>query len=89
MSKTLNGQNFFKKNFKLALSLLHLPIFQCYLENPISIIACFPFYSPFRFTLIKLLRPHSICDCTAYKLIKYRQFQISENKLDETPYAIL
>ena len=31
----------------------------------------------------------SSCDCIAYELIKYIQFQISENKLDETPYVML
>ena len=60
--------------------------FQCYLENAASIIACFDFYSlPF---LIQILL-HSSWDCIAYKLIKYNQFQVSENKPDETPYVTL
>ena len=33
--------------------------------------------------------PHSSCDFIAYKLIKYNQFQSSENKPDETPYTML
>ena len=31
--------------------------------------------------------PYSSCDCIAYEIIKYNQFQISENKPDETLYA--
>ena len=42
MTKTLNNQNSPKQNF-------YAPTFQCYLENPASLNACFPLFPTFLF----------------------------------------
>ena len=67
-----------------------LHTFQYYLENPAWIIACFPLYSfLFISNFINFFWPHSNCDHIAYKLIKYNQFQIIENKPYETLCVML
>ena len=86
MTKAMNGQNSSKQNFH------PLSTFQCYLVNSASINAYFPFFflSPFLISnVMNFFWRHSSCDCMAYEIMKYNQFQISENKPDETPYVKL
>ena len=54
------------------------PIFQCYLENPGLVNACFPLphHLPFSFQ-------------TSDQPILTNRFQIIDNKPNETPYVIL
>ena len=95
MTKTLNGQNSYKQNFKLATTLPLPPFstfqyFNAIWNTLLQLLLVLLFTdSLLHFKLIKFLLPQSTCDCIAYKLIKYRQFQISEIKLDKTPYAVL
>ena len=67
------------------------PPFNAISETLLQLLLSFLFTpSLFHFKLYKfLLTPLQCCDYIAYKLIKYNQFQISENKPDETPYVML
>ena len=59
---------------------------QCYFENPVSIIACFPFFHIFLTSnFIKFqLDSTPIGNLWLCGLIKYNRFQISGNKSNET-----
>ena len=78
-TKALNSQSTLKKNFILS-------IFQCYLENPASLNACFLlFHGPFLFqTLLNFNWPHSSWDFVACLLIS-----IINSKLVEIKHMIL
>ena len=81
--KIIKWSKFYKTKFPTPFS-----TFQYYLENPASIIACFPFYS-LLFSCQTSGDTTLVVIAISYELIKYNQFQISENKSDETPYVML
>ena len=59
-------------------------LFSAIWKTLLQLLLVFPFTpSLFDFRLYELLQIHSKCDYMAYKLIKYNQFQISENKPNE------
>ena len=80
MAKAMNGQN--------SQPLLHLSMLfgkPCF--NYCLFSSLLPRY--FISNFINFLWLHFSCNCIAYELIRYVQFQISENKPDETPYVML
>ena len=68
-------------------SLPPFPPFNVIWKTLLKLLLVFVFTpSLFHFKLYKLLLTYSSCDCIAYELIKNNQFQIGENKPDETHY---
>ena len=76
--KVLNGQNSSKQNSEHP-----SPPFNAIWKTLLLLLLVFLFNpSFFHFKLYKFFWPHFSCDCMAYELIKYSQFQISGNRPD-------
>ena len=85
MTKALNDQNSSNQNSQPP-----YPPSNAIWKTLLQLLLVFFFIpSLFYFKLYKFLLTHSSCDCIAYKLIKYNQFRVSENKPDETCYVTL
>ena len=85
MIKALNGRNFSSQNFQPL-----FPPFIAIWKTLLQLMLAFLFItSVFYFKPLNLFWSQPNCDCIAYELIKYNQFQIIENKPDETAYLML
>ena len=85
MTKALNDQNSSNQNSQPP-----YPPSNAIWKTLLQLLLLFFLFPPFFISnFINFFWPHSSCDCIAYKLIKYNQFRVSENKPDETCYVTL